>query len=301
MTLHQLRVFAKVAELQSFTEAAKALRLTQPSCSSLVQGLVRELKYKLFERRGTKIALTSEGSVLLRRAREALGIIDDTKDEIAEIHGLRKGKLSVGGSALAAASFLPVAVQRFKKKHTGLEFVLIMERSEELQKKLLQGDLDLAIIGRIPRSAYLIVEPLRDEKIVVIAPPKHPLALKRSVPLELLVKEPLITHRDGSTVRNMTERKFIEKGLTFKPFLEVNFEWSSRDAIKNVVANGLGIGFTTQSYVASDVKAGRVKLLKVPELKLKRTMYIAVHKNRRGSPLVRTFIDFLRRYYKERR
>jgi len=114
MTLHQLKVFAKVAELQSFTEAAKALRLTQPSVSSLVQGLARELRYKLFERHGLRIALTPEGKVLLRRAQEALAIIEDTKDEIDEIHGLKKGKIVVGGSPIPVASFLLKNVQDFK-------------------------------------------------------------------------------------------------------------------------------------------------------------------------------------------
>lgn len=175
-----------------------------------------------------------------------------------------------------------------------------MERSEELQKKLLQGEIDLAIIGRSPRSSHLVIEPFRDEEIVIIAAPDHPLARKRSVPLEFLAKEPLITLGEGSTIRSMAERRFAEKGLPFIPFLEVNFHWSSRDAIKNLVVNGLGIGFTTKPYVDSDVKAGRVKLLMVPELKLKRTMYIAVHKNRRGSLLVRTFVDFLMKDYKER-
>jgi len=294
MTLHQLRAFVKVAEMRSFTAAAKALHLTQPTVSALVQDLVNELGYKLFERRGMKILLTQEGTVLLRRTQQALAIIDKTKDEIDEIHGLKKGRLSVGGSALAGASFLPLVVQRFNNTHAGVELVLTVERSEELEKKLLQGELDLAILGRAPRSPKLVGEPFRDEEVVVIAPPEHPLAAMRSVPLELLAKEPLIIHREGTTIRAMAERRFAEKGLPFTPFLELNFQWSSRDAIRNVVANGIGVGFTSKFYVVSDIKAGRLKVLNVPELKLKRTIYIAVHKERRSSPFVRAFIDFLK-------
>jgi DNA-binding transcriptional LysR family regulator len=153
MTLHQLRVFTKVAEVQSFTKAAKELRLTQPSVSSLVQGLVSELKYKLFERRGMKIALTPEGAVFLRRVGEALATIHGAQDEIDEIHGLKKGKIRVGGSALAAASFLPVAVQKFKQEHPGIDVCLKIERSRVLEKKLVEGDLDLAVLGWPARFA----------------------------------------------------------------------------------------------------------------------------------------------------
>ena len=294
MTLHQLRVFVKVAEMQSFTEAARSLRLSQPSASALVQGLVGELRCKLFERRGAKTFLTQEGMVLLRHAKKALATIDATRDEIEEISGQRKGKIRVGGSALAAAWFLPVAVQRFKRKHAGVDLTLTIDRSSELQKKLLQGDLDVAILGRAPRFSQITAEPFRDVEVVAIASPKHPLAKRRSVSLELLAKEPLIAYGKGSTIRDLTEKGFAEKGFPFTPFLEVNFERSNRDAIKSVVVNGLGIGFTSKFYVASDIKAGRLRVLRVPDLHLKRTLYIAVHRSRQRSPLVQTFIDFLR-------
>jgi DNA-binding transcriptional LysR family regulator len=298
MTLHQLRVFAKVAELQSFTEAAKALRLTQPSVSSLIQGLVRELKYKLFERRGMKIALTPEGKVLLRRAQEALGVIEGTKDEIAEIHGLKKGKLAVGGALIAAASFLPGAVQSFKKRHPGVEIALKIQRSDNLEKKLLKGELDLAILVFAARSPNLISEPYRDEEIVVVAPPQHPLARRRSVPLDLIAKERLIAQEKGALVRDMVERGFAKYGLPFKPVLEVDIEMGARDAIRRAVTGGLGIGFLSKCQVMADLKAGWLKVLKVPELKLKRTMYIVIHKNQLRSPLTQSFVESLRQYRK---
>lgn len=92
----------------------------------------------------------------------------------------------------------------------------------------------------------------------------------------------------------MLEKKFAEKGIPPISAVEVNLQMGSRDAIRGVVANGLGIGFLSKVHVTSDVKAGRLKILKVPELNIKRTMYIVVHKNQQRSPLVRAFIEFLR-------
>jgi len=296
MTLHQLKVFAKVAELQSFTEAAKALRLSQPSVSSLVQGLVREFNYKLFERRGLKIALTPEGKVLLRRTQEALAVIEGTRDEIDEIHGLKKGRLSVGGCTLAAASFLPVTVQAFKKKYPGIEVTLMIQRSPSLEKKLLEGQLDLAILGFPPSSRLVVSKPYCDEEIVVIAPPNHPLSKKRSVSLEMLSKEPLITPEKGRSTREMVEQKFVEKRLPFVPVLEVGAEFGARDAIRNAVSNGLGIAFFAKCHALADVRAGRLKVLKVSNLDLKRTLYIAMHKNRQHSSIIQAFANFLTRY-----
>ena len=296
MTLHQLKVFLTVAKLKSYTLAAEKLRVRQPSVTLLVQGLERELKIKLFERLGNKIHLTRAGEELLLVADEIVGKAAGLKERVDEIKGLKKGKIAVGGSGIATATFLPLAVQSFKKEHAGIEVVLRIQRSDELERQLLSGELDLAILGRAPSSPLLLAEPYRDEEVSVIAPPDHPLAQMRLVSLALIAKEPLITYEKGTHIRDMVEARFSEAGIPFVPRLEVDHQLGARDAVKGTVAGGLGIGFLTKSHVVFDVKAGRLKMLKVPELNLKRTMYIAVHKNRKAVSLVQTLIDFLRRY-----
>ena len=300
MTLHQLRVFLKVADLRSFTQAAKALHISQPSVSGLVQDLVQELGVKLFERRGMKVVLTPAGNVLLGRAQAVVSVLEGTKDEIEEVEGLKKGKIRVGGSVLAAATFLPLAVQTFKREHPGIEVVLKIERSESLERMLLEGELDVAITTLFLRSPRLISKPFLEEKVVVISPPTHPLARKRSVPLRLLANEPLIVHEKGTVIRDKVEKKFVEKGVAFVPALQVDRERAGRDAIRSAVANGLGIGFLSHCFVSGDLKAGRVKELNVPELMLSQMLYLNVSKKRdKASPLTQNFIEFLKQNYKE--
>jgi len=300
MTLHQLKVFATVAKLRNFTQAAENLHVSQPSVTLVIQGLGRELEIKLFERLGNKVRLTTAGERLLHHAEEILTKVDGIKEEIDEIRGLKKGKLSVGGSALAAACFLPGAVQNFKKEHPGVEVILRVDRSRNLERKLLEGELDVAILGRAPCSVLLLGEAYREEELVVIAPPQHPLSKRRSVPLELVAKEPFIAQQRLDRIRDIIQLAFAERGLPFEPVLEVDAQLGSWDAIKSAVISGIGAGFIPRCHIVSEVKAGRLKVLKVPELKLKMTMYIAVHKNREGFSLNRAFIEFLRRY-KERR
>jgi len=201
MTLHQLEIFVTVAKVGSFTQAGEKLHISQPAVSKLIQSLERKLRVELFERLGNKYRLTSAGETLLQDAEEILAKIEGIKERMDEVQGLKKGRLRVGGSALAAASFLPVAIQRFKRERPGVEVVFTIERSGKSQKKLLQGELDLAIIGLAPRSPLLIGEPCLEFEIVTIAKPNHPLTKKRSVSLELLANEPLITYREGATKR----------------------------------------------------------------------------------------------------
>jgi LysR family transcriptional regulator, low CO2-responsive transcriptional regulator len=301
MTLWQLKTFATVAREGSFTKAGKVLQISQPSVSSLVIGLQKELGVKLFEKLGVKPHLTEAGRRLLNLAENALATVDRIPEEMEEVRGLKKGRLRVGGGILAAATFLPLATEAFKRTHPGIEVFLKIERSESLEKMLLDGDIDIAITTLLLHSQRLISEPFREEKVVVIAPPNHHLARKRSVPLRLLANEPLIIHEKGTVIRDKVERKFAERGVPFVPALQVGQERAGRDAIRTAVASGLGIGFLSHCFVSSDLKAGRVKELSVPELKLSQTLHLNVPKRRdKASPLLQSFIEFLKQNYREK-
>ncbi len=144
MTLHQLKVFSKVAKLRSFTLAAAGLDVSQPSVSFVVQSLERELGAKLFEKLGNKVHLTGAGNKLLHHAEEIVVRVERIKGDLNEIQGLKKATLVVGGSSIAVASFLPQAVQNFKKQYPGVEVILKAQGSHVLEKKLSDGEVDLA-------------------------------------------------------------------------------------------------------------------------------------------------------------
>ncbi|MGH7830877.1 MAG: LysR substrate-binding domain-containing protein, partial [Candidatus Binatia bacterium] len=224
-----------------------------------------------------------------------VGKVEGMKDEIDKIQGSKTGEISVGGTAGAAASFLPVAVQRFKEKHRGVLVKLRVYSSQALENELLEGDLDVAVLGRAPRSSLLIGKPYRKEEIVVIAPPNHPLTRRSSVPLEMIAKEPIIA-QTGTILREMVEQRFAEMGFPFTPVLEIESPSGGREAIKNAVASGLGLSFISSCHVAADNKAGSLKVLNTPELNLRKTLHIVVHKNRRRAFLVKAFINFLACY-----
>jgi DNA-binding transcriptional LysR family regulator len=298
MTLWQLQAFATVAKEGSFTKAGKVLHITQPSVSALIIDLQKELEIKLFEKLGVKAHLTEAGRRLFQLVESALAILDKIPEEMAQVKGLKKGRIRVGGAVLAAGSFLPLAVQEFKRNHPGMEVVLKIDRSELLEKMLLDGDLDVAITTSLLRSRRLVSEAFREEKVVIIASPTHPLTKKRFVPLRLLANEPLITHEKGTRIRDQVEKKFAENGIPFAPALQVDRERGGRDIIRMGVASGLGIGFISRCFVVGNLKAGRIKELNVPELKLTQTLHINVCKDRLDNPLVQIFSELLRQKYR---
>ena len=296
MTLHQLKVFLTVAKIKSFTQAAERLGVRQPSVSLVIKDLEDDLEVRLFEKLGHKINLTAAGELLLQDAADILAKADGLKERMDELKGLKKGKIAVGAAPSAAASFFPFVADAFKKQFSWVETTLRIDVSSGLEKSLLDGELDVAILGRAPKSSLIIGETCHQEEIVAIAAPSHPLAKKGSIPLMRIAREPIITdEKGGSLVRDLLDERFARLGIPFTPYMELSPRIGGRDAVRSAVAGGLGIGFITKCHVLSDVEAGRVKILKVPDLKLKRSNYLAVHKSRRNVPLVQAFVKFFRR------
>jgi DNA-binding transcriptional LysR family regulator len=297
MTLWQLKAFTTVAKEGSFTKTGKILGISQPSVSALVIGLQKELNVRLFEKLGTKPHLTEAGRRLFELVNSALATFEKIPDEMDQVKGLKKCRLAVGGSGFAGSTLLPIVVRAFKKSFPSTDIKVTIEGSPVLKEKLLSGDLDVALLGQPARASLLVVKPFREERIVVVIAPNHPLARRRSVPLDLVAKEPLIIEARGAT-RDKVEALYEKKGFDFAPELVTNTIFGSREAIKTAVANGIGIAFISAHQIVLDVRAGRLKILNVPDLGLTRAMYLAFHKGRQ-SPLLQRFIDFLHGY-KER-
>jgi len=162
-----------------------------------------------------------------------------------------------------------------------------------LEKGLLDGSLDVAILSRPPGSPLLDSIRSRDEDVVVIAAPDHPLAKKRSVPLDLLAQESFIVSK-GSRNRRLIEDALAKKGLSLKITLEVDVLSGSRETFMTMAAKGLGLAVNNKSHVASDLKSGRLKMLNIPELNLKRAMHIGFRRNQQASSLIQEFIEVLK-------
>lgn len=287
--------------MRNFTQAAKSLKVRQPSISLTIKVLERELGTKLFEKLGNKIHLSPSGELLLRYADEILSKVQRLRDEVDELNGLKHGRLRIGGTALPAASFLPVLIQCFKRDNPGVDVLLSVQHSEILEKRILDGELDVAFVLQMASPSQLLhLEPFWKEEVVAIAPPDHPLTRRRSVPLRLVAEEPLIIQEKGAPIRDAVEQQFVKKKLPLNIGLELEVQFGSREAIRNAVANNLGIGFMSLPHVASDVKAGRVKIIRVPELRLSQSIQMAVHRSRQ-VPLVRTFVDFARKFKRSKR
>lgn len=292
MTLHQLRVFGTVARERSFSEAARQLFISQPSVSYQVKQLEGELKAVLFEHNGRRIQLTQAGEILYGYSQQILALLDDAARSMQELKGLERGTLRVGASSTAGIYVLPQILGAFKRRHPRLDVVLDISNWQIVRERLLQRQIDLAVVGEPSRQPEIEVEPFLRNELVVIAPPGHALVGQPKIPLGELMHEPFIIREPGSGTRLTLERLTVSAGITPKIVMELG----SNGAIKQAVTAGMGLAVLSREAIQLEIQAGKLRVLDVEGFPIERQWNIVRLRDRRLSIAGSAFQQFLKEF-----
>jgi len=290
VTLRQLRTFKTVADLSSFSLAARQLRLSQPSISYQVKELEEAIGMPLLDRLGKKVQLTEAGSVLYSYARRALDVLDEASLALEEMNGIKRGNLRVGASTTVGIYLLPAALGAFKKLHPGLVISLEIGTRARVQEQVLLNELDLAVVGPALKDPDLAILPFISDELVVVAPANHKLASRRGLALKDLQDQPFVMREPASGSRSELEKAARKAGAK----LNVAMELGSNGAIKHAVESGLGLAVISRYACALELSSGRLVELDVRGFPIRRDWHI-VHLRRRRLPTsVLAFIEFLK-------
>jgi len=290
MTLRQLRTFKAVADHNSFSLAAHELRLSQPSVSYQVKELEEALGVPLLDRLGKRVRLTEGGALLYDYARKMLGVLDETTLAFEELRGIKRGHLRVGASTTAGIYLMPAALGAFKKEHPALVISLEIGSRARVQEQVLQGELDLAVVGPASKDPDLTVLPFMHDELVMVAPAGHPLAGHQKLSLKDLQDEPFVMREQASGSRGSLEKEARKAGAK----LRVAMELGSNGAIKHAVESGLGLAALSRYACALELAGGSLVELDVKGFPIQRDFHI-VHLRRRRLPTsVLAFIAFLK-------
>lgn len=287
-TLRQLRVFESAARHLSLTRAAEELHLTPPAVSIQVRQLEGHAHAELFERVGRGLRLTQAGQEVLARAREILGHIRGAEEAIAGLESLERGLLDVA-VINAGDYFFPWIIAAFREHHPGIRVHLSVGNREELLERLTAHGLDLAVMSHPPTQGGFAAQPFAPHPHVIVAAPGHPLAKRRSVPLETVAAEPLITREPGSATRLAMEQAFGEANVV--PRIEM--EIASNETIKQAVAAGFGLGFLSAHAVQQELALGRLAVIAVKGFPVMRQWYVVHSRDRRLPPITEAFQRFV--------
>jgi DNA-binding transcriptional LysR family regulator len=288
LTLRQLKIFEAVARHLSFTRASKELHLTQPAVSMQVKQLEEAVGLPLFEQIGKRIFLTEAGREMSRYSRSILATLEEAGQVFDEMRGLERGHLHIT-VASTANYFVPQLLAAFCQRHPGVQVSLDVTNRQGLLEALSGNDTDLVIMGQPPETMDLVAETFMDNPLVAIAPPSHPLAGMKAIPLERLQQETFLIREKGSGTRSATERFFVEHGLS----LSSTMEMSSSESIKQGVEAGLGLGLLSLHTLGMELALKKLVILDVRELPILRKWFIMHRSGKRLSAVAQNFKSFV--------
>lgn len=292
MDARQLEIFVKVAELGSFSKAAGALFLTQPTVSEHIRGLEEELGVRLLDRLGRGAAPTKAGQLLLGYARRILELHREARQALDQFQGRMSGELVVAASTIPGEYVLPALIGRFKEKYPDIAISLLIGDTQRVVEWVLEGRAELAVAGAQIDHRALEYRELMPDELVLVVSAAHPWHGKKTATLEEVRAEPLIVRERGSGSRHALERALAEVGLDLSDFRVVG-EMGSTQAIKQGVKAGVGISLISKRAVAEECQHGTLHCVKVKDLRFSRAFYLVTSTTRTRSPLAEAFRAFL--------
>ncbi|ANE48171.1 LysR family transcriptional regulator [Paenibacillus swuensis] len=294
MELKQLHTFRMAAQTLNFSRTAEDLNYAQSSVTSHIQALEAELKVPLFERIGKRLRLTEAGTKFQVYADQILMLAEEAKSVVQG--GEEPGGILVIGAAESLCTYrLPRILTKFKESYPKVQLRFYPVNSDPGVRPLLaNGTLDAAfILDRLWTSDTLLIEPLIEEPVSVIAHPSHPLAGKVAVLAADLTQESLLLTNEGCSYRSIFEDSLTSVGVV--P-VSLN-EFTSLEAIKQCVISNMGIGVLPTMSVLQDLEQGKVRELQWKGCDFPVLTQIVTHKDKWLSPALAAFIQMAKDEY----
>jgi len=290
--LRQLEIFVKVAEYGSFSKAAAALYLTQPTVSEHIRTLEDEVGARLLDRLGRGASVTRAGQLLLSYATRMLALSREARQAMESFQGRMSGELLVGASTIPGEYVLPSLIGRFKEKYPDISITLLIGDSQTVVDWVAGGRAEIGVVGA--RLAHRGVEyrELMPDELVVVVSATHPWHGRKQVTLQELRSEPVLVRERGSGTRAALEAALADAGLSLGAFRIVG-EMGSTQAIKQAVKSGVGVSMVSRRAVEEEGRSGLLSYLRVKDLKITRSFHLATHQERTRSPLAEAFRAFL--------
>ena len=299
MEFKQLEAFVAVVDYGSFSEAARRLYLTQPTISAHIRSLEDELHMKLIIRTTKKTTVTAKGYQLYD---SAVRMLDIRNNLLENFTGAHKHMIDLAASTIPSSYLLPELLAAFGKAHPDVYFHSVQSDSAESISRVLNGTVDLALVGQNTRDESCVFLPFCYDELVLATPvTDRYLSLYRHLPDEPVsfrdfAKDPIIIREKGSGTKKEMDL-FLEKNGIIPGNLNVVARMNDLESIKKSIVNGLGISILSSRSVTDLQKTKQILVFPLGEPTHKRSFYIVYSKNRILKPYVKQFIQFVRDYY----
>lgn len=292
MDLRRLEVFCKVYELKSFSRAAKACLLSQPTVSEHIRYLETFLDVRLFDRLGREVVPTRAGDILYSYARRMLKLRQEASRTLELYQGKMSGDLELGGSTIPGQYILPGLIGSFKELFTKIHIRLIIGDTMKITDLVLEGALELGVVGAKIKNGKLQFHQLFEDELVLAVPPEQLWISNATISVEQLSQAPFIMREPGSGTRMMMLEILEQAGFDPQK-LEVVAEMGSTDAIRQAIKARVGVSILSRRAIADELHFKQLRHIPIKDLSFTRHFYLVTHKKRSRSPIGQAFVDYL--------
>ncbi|MBU9188172.1 LysR substrate-binding domain-containing protein [Burkholderia gladioli] len=285
MTLTQIRAFLAVVQHGGFTAAARALATSQTTITSQVQALEQEHGVQLFHRRGRRVELSTVGLDFLPLARQINGLENDARSLLHDSGELTRGVLRIG----AVSPFhVTEIIEAFHTAHPRMQLAVTLGNSESVLNDLDDYACDVGVIARSFSDERYEMAPYASYPVIAFVGAAHPFAARESITLAELATVPLLMREAGSTTRRALEDALGAIGAAPRIAMEIG----SREALREAVARGLGVGTVSLSeYVPDEARLRPVRIEGDP---VNTHIHVCCLRERRESRLVAAFFEAMK-------
>lgn len=278
-----LAAFHAVAQTESFTRAARARNVSQPTLSAQVRTLEETYGVRLFDRIGRQIKLTPLGQSLYVITARMFAAEDEAQALLDGTRTLMRGHLRI---AADSATLVMPALARLRERAAGMTFSISIGNSTEVVDRIMNYEADVAITARLNSDPRLHSVRLRSDQLVGFVGINHAMAARHTIPVEAFAGQDLVLRERGSITREVFESRLSELGIKPANLLEVQ----SREAVREAVAAGFGIGIVFDAEYRQDAMLRR---LSITGTDFAVAEFATCRSERRRLPLVRTFFEIV--------
>ena len=300
MDIKQLEAFVYVVETCSFSKAGELLHLTQPTISSHILSLERELNIKLIVRTTKETYPSEAGKLLYNYAKEILIMRENAVQAIRMFSQEMRGTITVAASTIPGQYYLPKILQSFREKYPDIKFNIQMTDSSDVVDRVTTRTAEVGFSGTEIDAPKCIYREFADDKLVVITPnePRFQQYVGKGFPIRQIREEPFISRESGSGTRKETEAFLRELGINVAE-LKTAVEVRSTESIIKMVSEGMGVAVLSKSACEDYQQFGKVLAFDFDNITLRRKLYLIKHKNSILSPIAQVFYDYAKNYYKK--
>lgn len=290
MTLRHFQIFVEVVHCKKMKLAAQRLFVSQPTVSQAITELEKHYHVRLFERYPQGLVITQAGEHLYRQAvplLESYAQLESAMMDSAPVRTLR-----LGGTLTVGHTILRPLLHQFSQNCPPVEFRVVIDNTKAMEELLLSNQLDVAVVEGNIHHPYLKVFPIIPDYLVLVCGRDHPFASRACIAPEELSGQPFLLREVGSGTRLLFESFMQERKYT----LNVQWECSNPDTIKNAVMDGFGLSVISIRLVEEELRRGDLKLVNVEGCQWERKFSLVYHKNKFMSPQLQDLVHFVMSY-----